>query len=98
MEPPVGAVLSRLRVSVVSVWLLPALSVLWAGSVGAPVALVQEIAVESYGPPAGVETVSELWALKPVPPVRTPKVADAGTDAASVTVSRSLNDPAALPL
>src|SRR5262249_50727653 len=98
IEPDVGAVLSRASVRVVSVWLLPAASVPCTGIVGAPVAVVHEMALVSYGPPAGVDTVSELCAEKPVPPERSPNVAEAGPEVASVTVSRSLKLPAALPL
>ena len=47
MEPPVGAVLSRVRVKVVSDWLLPAASVPWAGREPVPLAVAHEIAVES---------------------------------------------------
>ena len=98
MEPPVGAVLSRLSVSVVADELLPALSVPLTGMVGAPDALVHEIAVETNGPPAGVLIVSELCAEKPLPPERRPKVAEAGPETPSLTASCSLKLPAALPL
>src|SRR5690348_17157221 len=98
IEPPVGLVLSSVRVSVVALELLPALSVPLTGMVGAPEADVQEIAVETNGPPAGVLIVSELWVEKPVPPESVPNVADFGPEAPSLTASWSLNEPAALPL
>ncbi len=82
----------------VALELLPALSVPLTGIVGEPDALVQEIAVETNGPPAGVETVSELCVEKPLPPESAPNVADFGAEAASLTASCSLNEPAALPL
>src|SRR4051794_34509074 len=45
ITPPLGALLSSVSVKVVSLWLLPATSVPCAGIVGAPVPVVQEMAV-----------------------------------------------------
>ena len=47
ITPPLGAVLSSVRVKVVSLWLLPAVSVPCAASEPVPLAVAQLIAVES---------------------------------------------------
>ena len=95
--PAVGAVESLTKVRLVAV-VLPATSRPVTTSPG-PLVVPRssENAFETYGPPAGVETVDGVWVQPVVVPVSAAVWLDAGPDPASVTALVSVNDPAADP-
>ena len=96
--PPEGPVESLTNVSVV--WaVLPATSRPVTTSVGALVApAVQLKEFETYGPPAGVDTVDGVWLQPVVAPPRAAVALDADPDPASLTALVSVKEPAAAPL
>src|SRR5262249_59786944 len=93
-----GAVESFVNVSVDAAALLPAPSVPVTTSVGEElVPGFQLNALESYGPPAGEETVDGVCDQPLIVPPRAAVALDAGPDSASVTALVSLKLPVAEP-
>ena len=53
--------------------------------------------MDTYGPPAGVETVDGVWVQPVVVPPRAAVVLDAGPEPASITALVTRREPAAEP-
>src|SRR6185312_16754478 len=91
--PPVGAFESFVKVSVDAAVVLPAASAAVTTSVGELVVpCVQPKLLESYGPPAGVETVDGVCDQPLVVPPSAAVAEAAGADSLSVTAFVSLNE------
>ena len=96
--PPVGADESFVSVSVDEAVVLPAESAPVTTSVGELVVPEFQLkALDSYGPPAGDETVDAECDHPVLVPPSAPVADDAGPDSPSVTAFVSLNEPAAEP-
>src|SRR5512133_1347703 len=96
--PPVGAFESFVNVSVEAAAVLPAPSAAVTTSVGELLVPAFQLKVfESYGPPAGVETVDGVCDQPLVVPPRADVADEAGPDSVSPTALCSLKLPAAAP-
>src|SRR5690242_12763005 len=92
--PPVGAFESFVNVSDGAAVVLPAASAAVTTSVGELVVPCDQLkALESYGPPAGVDTVEGVCVQPLVVPPRAAVADEAGADTPSVTALVSLNEP-----
>src|SRR5947208_9757945 len=96
--PPVGAVESFVNVRVLEPAVLPAVSAPVTTSVGELVVPGFQLKLfDSYGPPAGDDTVDVVCDHPVVVPPSAAVADEAGPDSASLTVVISLNEPAAAP-
>ena len=92
--PPVGALESSVNVSVAAGVVPPATSAPVTTSVGELVVPCDQLnPLDSYGPPAGVETVDGLCDHPAVVPPSAAVAEDAGPDSASETAFVSLKEP-----
>src|SRR5919198_193275 len=92
--PPLGAVESSVNVSAVAAVVLPAASAPVTTSVGELVVpWLQLKEFESYGPPAGVETVDAVCVQPVVVPPSAAVADDAGPESESATAFVILKEP-----